>query len=123
MSRKQSAKQKPGPAADQVAQVFTWILAGHRRADIEAAIAEKIPGADAEALIKTVVKELEKAADTPPKAIVGFCIEGIREAYRRAVEAGDNLAALRALGQLQGIAEAIGKRRDREALEKQHARP
>lgn len=95
---------EPAKPRDPAAQVLDWLLSGASQRDILAAVAAHYPGADAPALIAAATKDVEKAAASPESVLLGWCIEATRSLYRRTLEIGDYVTALRAVKQLSDLA-------------------
>lgn len=93
------------PAQQQhQANALEWLIEGQAVRHILEALAaagEKDPGA----VIAAAADELRKDGDqVDPLTIRGFALHGYREIYRRALEAGDYAAALRAIKLMQDTA-------------------
>lgn len=88
--------------AEQINQVFNWIVAGGSEHDITEAIVTtfKDAAAPAKPLIVAAMQRIAKSADAEPDVIRGWCIEATRHVYQRAIEANDLPTALRAVKQL-----------------------
>ncbi len=86
---------------DTPESVLRQILAGFNLADISEVVGEN--GGDSNALIQEAIANLEAMAQEPPDAITGFALCATRELYRRMLETGDYVGALRAVKQLLDI--------------------
>jgi hypothetical protein len=89
---------------DQVNQVLKWILSGASERDVTEAVTNCYQTTDPQPLILAALHELRQAADADPQTIRGFCIEAVRDLYRRMLEIGDFTGALRAVKQLSEMA-------------------
>jgi hypothetical protein len=98
------AKPPRDPEPLQVEQVVRWMLSGSRDADILAGIAATFPGQPIEPLIAAAVDELAKSAETDADVVKGWCFEATKELYRRMLDIGDLVGALRAVKQLMELA-------------------
>jgi len=84
--------------AGRIDQVFAWLIAGHSEADIIAAVEKFWPGTKPRPLLINAWKRIARSgANADHDSARGFVIEATRETYRRAMEAGDYSAALRAI--------------------------
>lgn len=99
-----------GPLPEQVEQVLEWAIQGHSQNDIEQSIRETWPDASVQQIQLAVTSKLFDAARVTPGVVHGFCIEGTREMYRKAVEMGEIGQALRALRQLWDMTNALKPR-------------
>lgn len=101
-----STKCEPAATpAQQMEQVRKWVVSGATAADIEEAIAKAYPTADARALMLCVFDAITETGSAPAGTLRGFCIEALKELYRRMVEIGDYPGALRAVKELQALDE------------------
>lgn len=100
----------PVAQREPLAQVLAWVLEGASARDLKEAIAANFPEEDGEALIISVLRDLEKSAARSPDVMIGFCLEASRELYRRMTEAGDYPGALRAIKQLAELTRKAQKR-------------
>lgn len=78
-----------------------WVLDGHSEFDLNDAIAQFFPQLKRGDLLARVVGHFQRAGESDPAALRGFCIEAYREIYRRALDIGDLTTALKALARLQ----------------------
>src|SRR5689334_14325373 len=90
--------------SDPLAQVVKWVVTGMSEAEILEALKANWPEEDGKPLILQSLKKIAKSANPDGDLILGFAIEGTRAVYQKAMEAGDNNAALRALKQLVDLA-------------------
>jgi hypothetical protein len=96
---------KPAPPADPLSQITTWILEGQSQSDIETAIKATWPTEKARPLIVAAMKNISGAAEPDYTLMRGFLVEATRLIHRRALEAGDFSAALKALRDLKVLIE------------------
>lgn len=79
----------------ELAQVVLWVVEGHVEQAILEAIADKWPQFDGPRLLAAARKRIERLGEeAPPRA---WILAGLREIYRRALEAGELAVALRTL--------------------------
>jgi hypothetical protein len=78
-------------------QTIKWMVEGNRAADITEALAQSFPGADAQALIGQANDYFATLSGADKDVIHGWCLESLREMYRRMVQIGDFPGALRAV--------------------------
>ena len=96
-------KAKPPPPTpppldpSRVEQVIQWLISGNRDAHIVEAIRETWPDQPLDPLIAAACAQLVEAGNIEPDAIKGWCLEATRELYRRMLEVGDLVGALRAV--------------------------
>ena len=93
--------RKKADSKDTPESVVRQILAGFNLADISEVVTDN--GGDAQQLIKDAISNLEAMAQEPQDAITGFSMCATRELYRRMLETGDYVGALRAVKQLLDI--------------------
>lgn len=94
------------PAVDplRVEQTVRWLLSGARDADVVEAIRATWPDQELQPLIAAAVENLAASADYDQTVLRGWCFEATRDVYRRMVEIGDLVGALRAIKQLADLA-------------------
>jgi hypothetical protein len=90
--------------ADRIEEVFNWILSGITEHALIKKIEETWPEVDRRPLIIQAVKRFSSCEHLNPTAVMGFCFEASRDLYRRMVEAGDFVNALRAVKQMADLA-------------------
>lgn len=100
-----TAKPAPPPEPPpidpaRVEQVIQWLIAGNRDLHIVEAIRETWPDQALDPLIATACAQLMDAGQVEPDAVKGWCLEASRELYRRMLEVGDLVGALRAVKQV-----------------------
>lgn len=93
---------EPGPAitAQQIEQVYQWVIEGRGQDDILHSIAEYWPGVPVGELSLAVTTRLMEASQFTPRVVKGICLEATRLIYQRALETSDLVIALRAIRQL-----------------------
>lgn len=92
--------EQPGPTLEDLArteQVIRWIATGASYTEIIEQIDKTYPGTPAEKVYDSAISIIRTAGDVDPAILRGFAIESAREIYRRLMEAGDLVNALRAL--------------------------
>ena len=90
--------------ADRIEEVFKWILSGITEHELNKKIDETWPDVDKQPLIVQAVKRFSDNEHLNPTAVMGFCFEASRDLYRRMIEAGDFVNALRAVKQMADLA-------------------
>lgn len=94
-----------GPSkADQVHEVFQWILAGLTEHQLNGVIAEKWPDEKPKPLIVAAMKQVLAAGDADPAVVRGWCIEATRALYQKALAVNDFDLALKAVSQMARLA-------------------
>lgn len=106
--RKAGIAKVPKIDPERVEAVLRWMIAGNRDADILTSIVEAWPDQAIAPLITAAVDQLEKSADFDSRVMIGWAFEATKEIYRRMVETGDLVGALRAVRQLTDLAEKHG---------------
>jgi hypothetical protein len=86
------------------AQAILWMLEGNRSEDIAQALRAKFPDEEPTALLNAAADHFATVAQADPLVIRGFCLEALREMYRRMVDVGDYAGALKALKELMAYA-------------------
>ncbi len=90
----------------RVEQVIVWLLDGARSAQIVASIVEHWPDQNVLTLLTEATTQLEKKAIAireRPDVMQGFLIEAHLLVYKKLLDTGDFVGALRALKQLGDI--------------------
>jgi hypothetical protein len=90
--------------ADPLAQTILWLIEGNRVDDVSQALRAAYPGADPAALVARAADHFATIAQADPTVIRGWCLESLREMYRRMVDVGDYAGALKALRELMQYA-------------------
>ena len=100
-------KSKPPTKIDPacVHQVKKWILEGHAEHDIAEAGGAAWPKQKIEPLIVAAIEQIRVAGNFDPSLVRGWCFEAYRDLYRRLLEIGDYVGALRALNQILKMAQ------------------
>lgn len=98
------------PDPSRVEQVLKWIVAGNRDAEILAAIATNWPDQKPIPLVNEAMTCLKESSEFEQDVLVGWCFEATKDVYRRMVELGDLVGALRAIKQMHDLARAHGKK-------------
>lgn len=91
---------------DRIHQVSTWILEGASEHEIQQTATALWPDAKARPLIVQAMQRIAKGADADPDVVRGWAIEATRTVYRKALEANDFSAALRALKQITDLSKS-----------------
>jgi hypothetical protein len=104
---RRTTKSKPGKTTHEITttttdkaaleQVLKWVLAGHSEADIEEAIGKSWPDKPPAALILAAGDHLRASASFDVRTVLGWCIEALRDLYKRMVDIGDYAGAIRAV--------------------------
>lgn len=81
-----------------------WLLEGNRTEDVAQAIAARFPGEDPAKLLHAAGDHFATVAGADPLVIRGWCLEALREMYRRMVDIGDYAGALKAIKELMAYA-------------------
>ena len=95
------------PAAvdpSRVEQTVRWLLSGARDADVVEAIRTTWPEQPLPPLLAAAVEDLARSAEYDRLVVRGFCFEATKDLYRRMVEIGDLVGALRAVKMLADLA-------------------
>jgi len=103
------AEDRETPAGqDPVDQVVNFLIEGHGNRDIiEYLESQQMPTAEAKAVFQDALKKFIKAANLPKAVRRGLCLEMYRDLYRRLVATGDYAGALRAVGEIAKLADAL----------------
>lgn len=88
---------------EKTAQVVQWIVDGERSASIRQLIQSTYPDTDAKILLMLAMNHFESVADFDAPVVVGWCFEASKDLYRRMVEVGDFVGALRAVKQVSDL--------------------
>lgn len=88
----------------RVDQTVRWLLTGARDADVLEAIRTTWPDQALPPLLQAAVESLAKSAEFDATVVRGWCFEATKDVYRRMLEIGDLVGALRALKQLAELA-------------------
>ena len=88
---------------ERVEQIVRLILRGKRDFDVIRCIRRSWPDQDPVQLLAACGAHFQKQADFKPAAIVGWCFASTMDVYRRMLEAGDYVGALRAIKQLREL--------------------
>lgn len=72
--------------------------------DIVEALHEKHADDDASEAIACAMSHFEKVADSDMSVVRGWCLEALRETYRKMIETGDYAGATRTIKELYKIA-------------------
>jgi len=94
----------PTTPAGKANQVLKWIVSGASEYDVAEAIAATFPADDQAALLLAGLRLLSESSTIDPGTLRAFAFEATKDIYRKAVEISDFPTALRALRQLQDIA-------------------
>lgn len=97
----------PAPTDAQLQQVMDWIIQGAAEHEIRDGIYRTFPGACSLTLITAVLNHFNQVATIDQPGLVstfGWCLEASKEMYRRMVEQGDYVGALRAIKQIKDLA-------------------
>lgn len=89
-------------------QIHQWILEGASEHEILARCRNEWPRADTRPAILLAIDDIAKSSTPNGPLILGFALEATREIYRRMLETGDLVGALRAIKQLVDLARAAG---------------
>jgi hypothetical protein len=101
MARKKKPAESQSP--DPVNQIYGWIISGASEADIVEAIKASWPNRNARPLIAQAIERFAEEADVTEDLMRGFCIAATRELYRKMVDVGDFVGAMRALKQMHEL--------------------
>lgn len=88
---------------ERVEQIVKLILQGKRDFDVIRYIRRAWPDQDPAPLLIACGGHFQKQADFKPAVILGWCFSATMEVYRRMLEAGDLVGALRAIKQLREL--------------------
>ena len=86
-------------AAERVHQVVQWILSGASEFEITEA-AEKLWNVEARPLIVKAMAAIVRDGDGDPSTVRAWAVQATRLVHQRALQAGDNATALRAIKQV-----------------------
>jgi hypothetical protein len=92
---------------ERVEHVVRWFLTGNRPADIIASISAEWPDQPLRPLLKAAADDLARDAGIKQDVLFGWCLQASREVYRRMLDIGDLVGALRAIKQIADLAKAI----------------
>jgi len=108
-----SKESEPGP----VEIVLRFMLDGFRDQDIaEYLRSNGLDHIQAAAVLEMAFVELTRSGRTEPEIRLGWCLEAFRETYRKLMEIGDYVGALRAIKEialLSGVYPEKGKPKDK----------
>jgi hypothetical protein len=85
-------------------QVITWLLEGHRDADVIESIRARWPGLEPAELSTGAVERFECAGHCHLPIVVGWGLEAYKELYRRSLEMGDIDGARKCIKELIALA-------------------
>lgn len=111
-SKKAPAKSPKNSTVDPAAirQVYRLLIEGHGKIDIIEAIEEQFPDHEPNQLLAEAAKSFAVIAAEPLTTIKGWALESTRTLYRKLVEVGDYVGALRAIKQLTELAQLETKK-------------
>ena len=79
-------------------------MEGNRAEDIAQALANRFPNEDPAKLLSHAADHFATVAEADPLVVRGFCLEALRELYRRCFDIGDYQGALKAVKELMAYA-------------------
>jgi hypothetical protein len=86
------------PKEKDIKRVVFWILAGNSMFDVHEAIAKEYPGKkQREALMAAVLDYFIRSGQANTDVVKGWCLESLRELYRKMVENADYPNAARVI--------------------------
>lgn len=88
---------------ERVEQIVRLILQGKRDFDVVRYIRRAWPDQDPAQLLISCGAHFQQQADFKPAVILGWCFSATMEVYRRMLEEGDLMGALRAIKQLREL--------------------
>lgn len=109
------------PTCTPETQTIVWILEGNRAEDVADQIRQMYPAADVEHLLSNAANYFASVGNADAEVIRGWCLDATRELYRRMVESGDYVGALRAIKQLATLAKCSAEKTNPKTIEAQSA--
>ena len=87
--------------------VLKFLIEGQAYTDIEAFLkAEDLTAEQAAEILEKAFDELENANDIPTEVRRGWCLEAMRDVYRRLIETGDYNGAIKAVKEIANLSGA-----------------
>lgn len=91
---------------EKISQVAQWIVEGERMADVRRLIQSTYPDSDAKILLMLAMDHFQAVASFDSPVVIGWCFEASKDLYRRMVDSGDFVGALRAVKQISDLVRA-----------------